>query len=319
MPTHPAQKLSLISSAGLPTAIGKFRVIERLGAGGAGEVFRAVSTQEGSTFAKEVAIKRVIPAYSADESISGGLEREAKLGGLLNHPNIVQTYDLLNVDGNLHVVMEYVAGKTLRQLISQVTTETIRLPLEHSLFIAIELCKALHYAHTAIDPATGIPLKIVHRDLSPENIMVSYEGAVKILDFGIAKHTHSASHTQAGLVRGKLRYLSPEQFLGEPMDHHVDIFACGLILHELVVGHSLLDSSNDAGVCRWVYDTAQCPEPKACTPSDCAGQDVSVAICPDGTLENPVTSCERIEGACQLVITSAPACPPPPPCGGSHE
>ncbi|KFA87197.1 serine/threonine-protein kinase [Archangium violaceum] len=222
--------------------MGKYFLHERLGVGGMAEVFRATYSPEGG-FEKQVAIKRVLPAYADNEEFLGLFRREAELGSLLIHPNIVQVLDLGRHQGTVFLAMEYVDGMPLSSLLRRVSWT--RLPPAAVAYIGVEVAAALMYMHGRTGPK-GEPLGLVHRDLNPPNILLSRIGEVKVSDFGIARAANQLALTQAQTVRGKAGYMAPEQAYGKPLDGRTDLFALGLTLHEALTGQRVLRGENDA-------------------------------------------------------------------------
>ncbi|WP_434380408.1 serine/threonine-protein kinase [Melittangium boletus] len=236
--------------------MGKYFLHERLGAGGMAEVFRATYSPEGG-FEKQVAIKRVLPAYMDNEEFLALFRREAELGSLLIHPNIVQVLDLGRHQGTLFLTMEYVQGLTLSALLRRVPGR--RLPPAVVAYIGVEIAGALGYMHARAD-TTGEPLGLVHRDLNPPNVLLSRVGEVKLSDFGIARAASRASLTQAQAVRGKAGYMAPEQIRGEPLDGRADLFALGLTLHEALTGARTIPGDSEAEMMMaTVYQTPKAP------------------------------------------------------------
>jgi serine/threonine protein kinase len=216
----------------------RYTVLERLGGGGQAEVFRGVSeTLQG--FKKSVAIKRVLPNLTTNNQFVAMFLDEARLSLFLQHANIVQVFDISKADdGTYFLVMEFVDGCDLKALMThQQATTSIDVGL--TLYIMIEAAKGLHYAHTLEHPQTGKPLGIVHRDVSPPNIMMSKNGEVKVVDFGLAKADSQVEITEKGIVKGKFSYLSPEAAWGQPVDARTDVFALGIITWEMLTGRRL--------------------------------------------------------------------------------
>ncbi|HEY7514567.1 MAG TPA: serine/threonine-protein kinase, partial [Vicinamibacteria bacterium] len=210
---------------------GPYRLIDRLAVGGMAEVFKAKrSGVEG--FEKVVAVKRILPHLSDNKEFVNMFVDEAKMVAGLTHPNIVQIFDLGRIDKSYFIAMEYVHGHDLRTILKRAKEKGLRMPLDLSLHIVQEVCSALEYAHRKKDDK-GRPMEIVHRDVSPQNIMISFEGGVKLTDFGIAKAATKASNTDRGALRGKLLYMSPEQAWGRPIDRRSDIFSLGIVLYEM--------------------------------------------------------------------------------------
>src|SRR5690554_63755 len=187
----------------------RYQVIERIDAGGMAEVFKANSTSLQG-FQKLVAIKRILPNLTQNQRFVRMFLDEAKVSLHLNHTNTVQVFDLGIADGTYFIVMEFVDGTNLKKVLDFQQRERLTMPVEQAVFIAIEVCKGLTHAHDKHDQA-GKPLGIVHRDISPPNVLISRAGEVKITDFGLAKAKSQAEHTDPGVVKGKFGYLSPER------------------------------------------------------------------------------------------------------------
>src|SRR5438094_566098 len=172
---------------------------------------------------------------------------EARIAVQLSHANIVQVLELGKHDESLFIAMEYVSGRDLRQLLDRYRRRGEPLPIPQACAIAARVCEALDYAHRKRD-ASENPLGIVHRDVSPQNVLVSFDGAVKLIDFGIAKAERRLQKTQSGILKGKFSYMSPEQVRGEPLDHRSDVFAAGALLWELICGRKLFTGDSDYAV-----------------------------------------------------------------------
>jgi len=198
---------------GLPARFGKYLLVELIAHGGMAEIFRAKSYGV-SGFEKTIVIKRILPTYSDDREFIDMLIDEAKICASLQHANIVQIYDLGRLEGRYYIAMEYVRGIDLIRVLSRLRKAKRQLPLELVCFILSEALKGLDYAHRATDPE-GEHLNIIHRDFNPSNILLSYQGEVKVADFGIAKAAVRDSRTQSGGLKGKMGYLSPEQVAGK--------------------------------------------------------------------------------------------------------
>jgi serine/threonine protein kinase len=221
----------------LPRPFGPYLLLRRLAVGGMAEVY--VARARGiSGFEKLVAIKVIHPRYSEDQHFTDLLVEEAKISVLLTHVNIGQIFDLGIVDGTYYIALEYIEGADAFRLLRKAGEVSFTLPLDVCMFIAAEVCHGLDYAHRKRD-AEGRPLGIVHRDISPQNVLVSFHGEVKIVDFGIAKAALRTGQTEAGVIKGKYYYMSPEQAWGDPMDHRSDIFSAGIVLYELLIGEML--------------------------------------------------------------------------------
>jgi serine/threonine protein kinase/outer membrane biosynthesis protein TonB len=220
-----------------PKPFGKYFLIDKLATGGMAEIYKA-KTFGVDGFEKLLAIKRILPHCSEDKEFITMLIDEAKLSVLLSHTNIVQVYDLGKVGDDYFISMEFIGGYNLREVLNRLADAGEKLDEELAVYIISEVCKGLDYAHSKKN-ADGVDLNIIHRDVSPQNILISYEGEVKIVDFGIAKAAMNVSQTMAGILKGKISYMSPEQALGKPIDRKTDIFSAGLMLYELLTGEKM--------------------------------------------------------------------------------
>lgn len=226
-----------------PVHFGKYLLIDKVGTGGMAELFLA--KQSGlKGFEKMMAIKRILPHLTEDGEFISMFINEAKLAALLTHQNIVQIFDLGHIENSYFIAMEYVMGKDLRTILQRSKTLNMPMTVGHALLIMSKVCTGLDYAHRKKD-LSGQDLNIVHRDVSPQNILVSYEGEVKLVDFGIAKAASRGSETRTGILKGKLSYMAPEQASGKAVDRRADIFAIGVILYEILTGHKLFKGDND--------------------------------------------------------------------------
>jgi eukaryotic-like serine/threonine-protein kinase len=226
------------------TRFGPYVVHELLGTGGMATVHLA-ETQSAGGFRKRVALKRMLPHLTDEPEIVDAFAREARLASHLHHQHIAQTFDLGVTEGTYYIAMELVPGPTLRQIMRQCESAAGAIPIEHAVAIALQVAGALDYAHNLTDEH-GKPLGLVHRDVSPANIIVSGAGMVKLIDFGLAKVSSSRS-TKVGVLKGKLSYMAPEYTLGQ-LDHRADLFALGVVLHEMLTGRPLFDAPTDADV-----------------------------------------------------------------------
>jgi len=223
----------------------RYTITERLDHGGMAEVFRGVAeSMEG--FKKSVAIKRILPNLTKNQKFVSMFLDEARLSLFLQHANIVQVFDISRTPDNAYfLVMEYVDGCNLKALIERQKQKGRRIEIAHSIYMMIECCKALQYAHSLDHPETNEPLGIVHRDISPPNILLSKNGEIKLVDFGLAKANSQIESTDPGVVKGKFSYLSPEAASGLDVDHRADVFAVGIILWELFTGRRLFYGETD--------------------------------------------------------------------------
>lgn len=221
----------------------RYRVIERIAAGGMAEVFRAESAGlEG--FKKRVAIKRVLPHLAGKKEFIGMFLDEARLSAHLGHSNCVQVFDIGQGDNTYFIVMELVDGADLKGVMAHRSKTGDVIPLEEALLICVRICEGLAYAHELRDDK-GVPRNIVHRDMSPPNVLMTRHGEVKIADFGLAKANSQLEDSQPGIIKGKFGYLSPEAALGKSVDARTDIFAVGIILWEMLSGRRLFQGKTD--------------------------------------------------------------------------
>ncbi|QRK05478.1 protein kinase [Archangium violaceum] len=221
----------------------KLQIIRRLGQGGMAEVFLA--KQVGvKGFEKFVVMKKILPQFAENGEFVDMLFAEARANARLTHPNVVQTFDVGMNDGVAYILMEYVRGPDLKKLMNELRRKGLALPIEHALRIVAETAAGLHYAHSYVDPA-GVPHPVVHRDVSPHNVLISLDGAIKLSDFGIAK-VQGEENTQAGVLKGKISYISPEAAAGRPLDARNDVFALGVVLFELLTGQLPFKRDHDA-------------------------------------------------------------------------
>jgi serine/threonine protein kinase len=257
-PAPPAPPSSLPRGKKVPADVsagfrlGKYEIVRRLAAGGMAEIFLArVSGLSG--FQKMVVIKRILPQLATKSDFVEMFLDEARIAATLQHPNVVQMYDVGVVDGNYFIAMEYLHGEDVRSIMKALFRAEEKLPLEQALNIVIGLASGLHYAHEKVG-FDGRPLNIIHRDVTPQNVIVSYEGGVKLLDFGIAKASNRFGETRFGTLKGKVPYMSPEQCRGEPLDRRSDIFSLGIMLYELTLGKRLYKGHSDFEVLKQIVE-----------------------------------------------------------------
>ncbi|HEX8954043.1 MAG TPA: serine/threonine-protein kinase, partial [Polyangia bacterium] len=233
--------------------IGKYEVLQRLAAGGMAEIFLArVVGVLG--FDKLVVIKRILPHLASRHDFIQMFLDEARIATTLDHANIVQTHEVGVHGKSYFMVMEYLAGEDVRSIVRRIAgSATARVPLEHALTIAVGVAAGLHYAHEKRD-RDGKPLDIVHRDVTPQNVIVTYDGAVKLLDFGIAKASNRINETRSGSFKGKVPYMSPEQCRGEPLDRRSDLFSLGILLHELTLCRRLFRGETDFQILKQIAE-----------------------------------------------------------------
>jgi eukaryotic-like serine/threonine-protein kinase len=225
---------------------GKYLLVGELATGGMAEIFLAVHKGlEG--FLKVVTLKRVLPSLSRTADFQRMFVDEARIAARLEHPNIVRTYEFGEHEGQYYTVMEYLAGEDLAKVLARVTLPSPRqhLPFHVTAGIASHLCSGLHFAHELTDTA-GRPLGLVHRDVNPSNIVLTYSGEVKLIDFGVAKVNANATRTLAGTIKGKVNYMAPEQILARGVDRRSDVFSAGVVLWELLTGRPLFGRDSEA-------------------------------------------------------------------------
>lgn len=221
--------------------IGPYLLHKKVATGGMAELFLSDYVREDG-FRRRVAVKRILPHLAQNPDFIRMFTREARLAALLHHPNVIQIFDYGKIGNAYFIAMEYIDGKDLGEILWALKQG---LPVDLGIYIISEICKGLDYSHSKRDDKTREPLDIVHRDITPQNLLISYQGEVKISDFGISKARSEPSFTQAGVIKGKLSYLSTEQALGEPVDHRADIYALGLVFHETLTGKRVFQFDSD--------------------------------------------------------------------------
>jgi len=207
-------------------------------------------------FKRAMVVKRVLPHLAENRDFINMFIREARLAALLQHPNIVQIFDFGKIQKAYFIAMEHIDGMNLGQIMSRLQTG---LPVNMVVLIAIKISLGLDYSHKRKDDESGQPLGIVHRDISPQNILVSYQGEVKISDFGISKARTEPSLTRAGIIKGKIGYLSPEQALGQEVDHQTDVYALGLVLYEILTAVKVYRFDSDIEALRTIPEREIAP------------------------------------------------------------
>ena len=216
------------------------------------EVFLAI--QSGlQGFEKYLAIKRIRPHLCGEEAFVRMFLDEAKLAAQLQHPNVVQIYDLGRIGDSYFIAMEYISGRDMSRAVPRAEKLGIMFPIEYALSVAASVLDGLSYAHEKVD-AFGKPLDIVHRDITPENIMVGWNGNVTLLDFGIAKATSQTDQTRAGEIKGKISYMSPEQAMGKTLDARSDVFSLGIVLYEWITGYKMFTGENEMAILKSIIE-----------------------------------------------------------------
>ncbi len=243
---------------------GKYQLVRKLGSGGMGEVFLARPSLAAPPPVRPIVIKRILPHLTENGRFLRLFLEEARIAARLNHPNIVQIFELGEFEGNWFVGMEFVDGRDLREVMRQSKESLLPVPTGVACRIGIEAAAGLDHAHRSRDP-TGRPLKIVHRDVSPHNILVGFDGSVKLIDFGVAKAANRSSNTRSGILKGKFPYMAPEQAEGKRVDKRIDVFALGIVLWEALTSRFLFRGKSDAATLRLVR-ACEVPAPSSHNP-----------------------------------------------------
>jgi eukaryotic-like serine/threonine-protein kinase len=303
VPLPAARTLLASLPPGPPERYGRYQLVEQIGRGGMADVFRAV-TEGIEGFRRTFVIKRI----RAEKSDSAELIRmfcdEARISALLDHPNIVQVYDFGQIDGSYFMAMEYLRGRDLASVMRAVRAARTALTPPLAAFIAREVALGLHHAHTAVLPGGGAG-RIVHRDVTPSNIMLLRAGGVKILDFGIASAAALASDRQRRRVKGKLAYFSPEQASAGELDARSDVFALGVVLWEMVTGRRLFTGESDLGTIRNVL-SAPVPAPSSLASEVPAALDQIVARALSRERDGRYPSAEDMADALERFLVEHP-------------
>jgi serine/threonine protein kinase len=233
--------------------VGGYDILGLIARGGMAEIYKA-KKKGVKGFEKLIALKKILGGYGGDDKYIEMFVDEAKIAAQLSHPNIVQIYDLGKKDDYYFIAMEYVNGKDLRDILHRLSEANTLMPEELAIFLINKILNALNYAHSARD-SNGVPLDIVHRDVSPPNILVSYDGNIKLTDFGVSKASIKLHHTVAGALKGKLLYMSPEQARGDvSIDYRSDLYSVAIILFELLTGQKLFLGTSEIGTLKKVQD-----------------------------------------------------------------
>jgi serine/threonine protein kinase len=254
---HVARKAATIIALRRAQQLGRYHLLDRIAFGGMAEIYRA-KTFDAQGHAHLVAVKRVLAHLAEDDDFIQMLVDEAKIASVLRHPSIARVYEFARAGGEYFIAMEHVDGKDMRSLLERCRGKKKAMPPEHAAYVAAEVASALHAAHSAVD-AKRRPLRIVHRDVSPSNVIASYVGEVKLCDFGIAKATLSKVNTKTGVIKGKVKYMSPEQALGRKLDHRSDVFSLGSCLYEMLTRLPPFTASNEMDLLIKVRDAKYRP------------------------------------------------------------
>jgi len=229
-----------------PIIFGKFILLERISVGGMAEVYRAKLLNQPD-FGRYFAIKRILPNLAADKEFVTMFINEAKVAVELEHPNVCQIYELGRLGQSHYIAMEYISGRDVLAIQNHYRRQRKIMSVSQACFIAAQAAQGLDYAHRAVD-SSGHPLGLIHRDVSPHNLLISFDGIVKLIDFGVAKASQKTSNTQSGVFKGKFSYMSPEQATNGIIDHRSDIFAMGVVFWELLTGRRLFNSESEFAI-----------------------------------------------------------------------
>ncbi len=291
------------SSAIVPgQSIGKYEVIKHLATGGMAEIYLArVGTLPG--LEKLVVLKRILPELASRDDIVQMFVDEARIATMLDHPNVVQTFDAGVVDGKPFLAMEYLHGEPVSALMPALIRQGERLPLEHALTIVIGVLAGLHYAHEKVG-FDGRALNIVHRDVTPQNVIVTYDGGVKLVDFGIARSAQRIGRTRYGTIKGKVPYMSPEQCQGEPLDRRSDLFSVGIMLYELTLGRRLFRGKGDYDVLKQIVESPVTP-PRQIDPGYDAALEAIVMRALDKDRARRPQTARELHGELEVVARAA--------------
>jgi serine/threonine protein kinase len=252
--------------------LGKYRLVATLGQGGMSDVYLSmVDGPTGTGFAKLVAVKRLRPDLVEDPDFVTMLIDEARICSRLNHPNVVQTLEVGADRDEYFLAMEFLQGQPFHRIKRRAERYGVEMPTTYTYLVLLDALAGLHHAHELAD-YDGTPLSVVHRDITPQNLFVTYDGQIKIVDFGIAKAAGCAAQTRQGLVKGKVRYMSPEQACGRAVDRRTDLFAVGILLWEAATGERFWGDRDELSIAHAVVNGEYEPSPRAINP------DVSAAI-----------------------------------------
>jgi len=240
--------------------LGRYELLQPLGVGGMAQVFKARALGPGG-FRRDVVVKRILPEYGRDAEFIRMFVDEAKILGLLHHPNVVQVYEFGEDDGVLFLALEYVEGPSLSRVLRTLRGANKRMPPAIVAFVAREICRALECVHELADEQNR-PLGAIHRDVTPSNVILTPAGEVKLLDFGVATFKDALQATKTGTVKGKPAYLAPEQLEGKPIDGRVDLFALGIVMHEMLTLQHLFAGDSDLGTVKQIMEM-DIPKPSA--------------------------------------------------------
>ncbi len=282
--------------------VGRYRLIRKLATGGMAEVFLARASWPMG-FQKTLVLKRILPHMAGDPRFVEMFLSEARLAAQLSHPHIVQSFEFGEDQGQYFLVMEYIDGPSLHVLIHRAHQKGCALLPAVCARLVASACEALAFAHDFADPETGQPLGLVHRDISPDNILLTRQGNVKVVDFGIAKAAGQHHRTQTGIIKGKLAYMAPEQVRAQPLDRRVDVYALGAVLYQLLTGSKPFDATDEAALMRAILFDPPVPAVRRRPDLPNALQEIlAVALAKDPEQRYP--DCTRFQTALEEFILS---------------
>ena len=277
-----------------PTPFGRYQLLRKLAVGGMGEVFLARQAGTGG-FEKLLVVKRILPHLSEEEEFIQMFFDEARIAAALNHPNIAQLFDLGEVDGAHYIAMEYVAGESVRAVTARANERGEPLPVGLACRVFADAACGLDFAHSARN-ASGAPLQLIHRDVSSQNILVAFNGAVKLIDFGVAKAAGKLTHTATGAVKGKYAYMSPEQAKGDPLDGRSDLFGLATVFWEALTGERLWKRDTEMNTMKAVVKEPA-PAPSSVNPDIPPGLDVLLLKALEKRRSDRFASCGEFQAA----------------------
>ncbi len=289
----------------METPFGRYTLIRKLATGGMAEVFLA-RADGPMGFQKRCVVKRILPHFCDDPQFVQMFLGEARLAAELNHPNLVQIFDFGQVDGQYFIAMEYIDGPNLRVLNRELRVSTGPLPMAMAARIVTMAAEGLHFAHELKDDQ-GQPINLVHRDISPDNILVSRQGTVKVVDFGIAKAANQVHLTKSGMIKGKLAYMPPEQLAREPLDRRADIYALGVVLYELVCGEMPFDATSEVSIIQALMGQEPLLRAIARRPDVPPPLDDIIARCLEKDPANRFPSCRELQVELEHFVQSSRA------------
>ena len=286
----------------------RYRELARIGRGGMAEVFLAVASE--ATVRKVVVLKRIWPELASDPTFAAMFLDEARLSVRMSHPNVVQTYEVSEHDGRLTIAMEYLDGQPLTRVQNRLSaargTTELTLPLALRLRIVIEILAGLGHVHDLTD-YDGRPLGVVHRDVSPHNVFITYDGHVKLVDFGVAKMVAASHETRPGTIKGKLAYMAPDQLRPQPVDRRADLFSVGVILWELLAGRRMWQGMTEVTIVRHLSYGLPLPPVRSTSALPCGLEDVcrkALAMNPDDRYATAAEMEHALQGMLPLVADS---------------